>query len=227
MNELQLLNQEEVKINSVELVDIINQYRMVESEKIGKDYKELQHKNFMAKIQKEVEVLESLGLEGELNFKPSSYVNSQNKTQPCFSLNRDGMLQMLNSESVYVRYKTIEYIKELESRLTQINQLSAPNNFDKLIEKIDTKTNQLSDYYKPTHKRKLEINKYIKQCLGVNTTKENCDKVKEILLTQLGYEIYDEVPIDILHSKETYKKVFDICYMISCNNNQVQMNIEI
>ena len=104
----------ELRITSVELVDIINQFREMENGRA-----ELQHKNFMAKIKTEVEVLKSLGLDGQLNFKPSSYVNSQNKEQPCYSLNRDGMLQMLNSESALVRYKTIEYINELEKKLGQ------------------------------------------------------------------------------------------------------------
>lgn len=73
----------ELRITSVELVDIINQFREMENGRT-----ELQHKNFMSKIRSELEVLKSLGLDGQLNFKPSSYVNSQNKEQPCYSLNR-------------------------------------------------------------------------------------------------------------------------------------------
>lgn len=113
-------NNKELRITSVELVDIINEFRRVESETIGKDLKELQHKDFMKKIRKELEVLESLALEGEGNFSPSSYINKQNKEQPCFSLNRDGMLQMLNSESALVRYKTIEYINKLEDEVKSL-----------------------------------------------------------------------------------------------------------
>lgn len=71
----------------------------------------------MEKIRKEIETLKSLGLKGEQNFLPSSYINSQNKNQPCYELNRDGMLEMLNSESAFVRYKTIEYINKLEEKL--------------------------------------------------------------------------------------------------------------
>lgn len=63
--------------------------------------------------------MKNLGLEGQPNFRPSSYINSQNKNQPCFELNRDGMLEMLNSESAFVRYKTIEYINKLEENLKQ------------------------------------------------------------------------------------------------------------
>lgn len=108
-------------IKSIDLVEIINQFRKLESETSGIKYVELQHKNFMEKIRKEVETLKTLGLEGQLNFQPSSYINSQNKEQPCFKLTRDGMLQMLNSESVLVRYKTIEYMNFLENKIKNFN----------------------------------------------------------------------------------------------------------
>lgn len=118
MKELMIL-ESETRINSVELVEIINQFRQLE----GKS--DLLHKNFMAKIKKEVETLESLGLEGQLNFKPSSYINSQNKEQPCYSLNKNGMLQMLNSESALVRFKTVEYVEKLEEENKKLRKLDS------------------------------------------------------------------------------------------------------
>lgn len=111
-NNLQVFNQGETTISSVELVEIINQFRSLEESN-----SELLHKNFKAKIEKEIKVLDKLGIKGQLNFKPSSYVNSQNKSQPCYELNRDGMLMMLNSESTLVRFKTIEYINTLEKQI--------------------------------------------------------------------------------------------------------------
>ena len=51
------------------------------------------------------------------NISQLLYINNQNKEQPCLLLNRDGMLQMLNSESTLVRYKTIEYINSLEDKI--------------------------------------------------------------------------------------------------------------
>lgn len=112
----------EGRITSVDLVEIINHFREIESANgmNGKLQKPLLHKNLMAKIRNELETLKSLGIEGVLNFKQSSYVNSQNKTQPCYSLNRDGMLQILNSESALVRHKTIDYINNLENKIKQL-----------------------------------------------------------------------------------------------------------
>ena len=111
-------------ITSVDLVDIINHFREEEFNILkdkGLNKKDnvtlLIHGDFIKKINKELEVLESLGLVGQGNISKSSYINSQNKEQPCFKLNRNGMLQMLNSESTIVRAKTIEYINKLEEEL--------------------------------------------------------------------------------------------------------------
>lgn len=57
-------------INSIDLVDIINEFRTLEGKK------ELQHNDFMKKIRKEVETLKTLGLDGVGNFSQSNYINN-------------------------------------------------------------------------------------------------------------------------------------------------------
>ncbi|OOO66758.1 hypothetical protein BS638_06425 [Clostridium tepidum] len=109
VKEILNVTKEGFTIKSTDLVDIINKFRKEEGRKV-----ELQHKSFMAKIRKELEILEKLGLKGEQNILPTYYLDKQGKERECFELNRDGMLQMLNSESTYCRYKTIEYINKLE-----------------------------------------------------------------------------------------------------------------
>lgn len=89
----------------------------------------------MEKIRKELEVLKTLGLKARQNILPGSYIDKQNQERPCYKLNRDGMLQMLNSESTLVRYKTIEYINKLE----QENEL--------LKQEINKKANLLLSIY--------------------------------------------------------------------------------
>ena len=121
MRELMLTSNEEVRITSVELVEIINEFRKLESETIGKDYKELRHDSFMTKTSKEVETLKQLGIVSLQNILESTYTNDRGKTYKCYSFNRDGMLQMLNSESALVRYKTIEYIDKLEEENKKLN----------------------------------------------------------------------------------------------------------
>lgn len=110
-------NEGQLTIKSIELVEIINQFREVEGRA------ELQHRDFMKKIRKELETLKSLGLGGEGNFSPTYYDDKQGKQRECFELTRDGMLQMLNSESALVRYKTIEYINKLEEENKELKNI--------------------------------------------------------------------------------------------------------
>lgn len=106
---------EDKNIKSTELVEIINEFRQLENGKA-----ELQHKTFMDKIKKEVKTLETLGLNDQQNFLPVEYIDKKGEKRPCYELTRDGMLQMLNSESTLVRYKTIEYINSLEDQVKQL-----------------------------------------------------------------------------------------------------------
>lgn len=149
-------NDKELRITSVELVDIINQFRELESRTTGKKYIKLVHKDFMKKIRKELETLKTLGLSNERNISPVNYLDQKGESRPCYSFNRDGMLQMLNSESVLVRYKTTEYINKLELQL-QSMQPKLPSYAEAL--------RQLADSIEENEKLKVENGKQ-KQLIG-------------------------------------------------------------
>ena len=90
-NELLKLESKELTITSVELVDIINQFREEEFEILKekglneKDkYTKLSHKNFKAKIDKELKILKILDLDTGLNFKPGSYADKNGQQRPCY-----------------------------------------------------------------------------------------------------------------------------------------------
>ncbi|MFR1378424.1 MAG: phage antirepressor Ant [Clostridium neonatale] len=108
INELVLQNG---RIKSVDLVDIINTFRKEE----GKT--DLRHDSFIAKIRKELETLNALGLGADQNFLEGKYLDKNNQERPCFELTRDGTVEMLNSESAYCRYKTVEYINKLQEKI--------------------------------------------------------------------------------------------------------------
>lgn len=112
-------------IKSTELVEIINEFRKEEGNNV-----EIRHDSFMEKIKKEIKILESLNINSLQNFSESTYVNSRGKEYPCYELNRDGMLEMLNSESAYVRYKTIEYINKLEE---ENKNIKLPSSYEDLM----------------------------------------------------------------------------------------------
>ena len=110
-------------ILSTNLVTIINEFRKVESEtNEEKRFIELKHKSLMEKIRKEDEILKTLGLNNEQNFLLVEYIDKKGEKRPCYELNRDGMIIILNSESAIVRYYTMEYIKKLEEKLKQVTK---------------------------------------------------------------------------------------------------------
>lgn len=202
---LSLTNDKELKISSVELVQVINQFRKLESQSMEKEYKELAHYDFYKKITKETEALKSLGL-GDGNISESSYIDSQNKKQPCYSLNRDGMLQMLNSESALVRYKTIEYINKLEDKLKEVSVNNKIKELKSTIEDFKKLTEEAKQLYKPSHKRKLQYDRLIK---SVTSGKEEYDMVKEWIFAVLEAEKWEDISID------DNKKVLEIINTVS------------
>ena len=113
LKQLIKLEGEKMTITSVDLCKLINILRREEK---GEEAKELLHKNLMGSIKNEIESLKGLETAG-INFYPSSYIDSNNKTRPCYVLNDEGMLQMLNKESAIVRCKTVKLIKELKEQL--------------------------------------------------------------------------------------------------------------
>ena len=51
----------------------------------------------MASIRKEIELLYNMGISLQ-NFQESTYVNPRGKVYPCYVLNDEGMLQMIDNE---------------------------------------------------------------------------------------------------------------------------------
>ena len=147
LKQLIKLEGEELRITSVDLCKIVN---ILRSEEKGGKYTELLHKHLMASIRKEAEVLKALGLEGGSNFCPTYYEDVQGKKRPCYSLGEEGMLQILNKESTYVRYKTTQLIKELKEENLKLKQ-QLQNNKPQLSPQEQLAL-QLFTFYIPTLK---------------------------------------------------------------------------
>lgn len=111
MNEI-IENRKIVAMTSLEVVDLINNFREEEGNTAIKE-----HKTFMRDIRNEIEILKKLNIKVENNFVPYSYVAENGKTNPCYKMNKAGIMQMLNKESALVRYKTQQYIEALENKL--------------------------------------------------------------------------------------------------------------
>lgn len=77
------------------------------------------HKHVMADIRKEIE---ELGADiGQPIFRPSSYINKQNKEQPCYSFGKEGAMQLALKYDAKTRYKVIKRIEELENKKSEID----------------------------------------------------------------------------------------------------------
>lgn len=92
---------------SLELVELINQFRAQEGSKSN-----LLHKTFLDVIRDEF--AEEIG---EQKILPAKYTDTQNKERPMFILDLKQSRQVLVRESRQVRKAVIAYIDELESRL--------------------------------------------------------------------------------------------------------------
>lgn len=105
----------EVTMTSVEVVELINQFRAME----GKS--ELKHFSFMRDIRKELDTLETLDLRGLYKFVLSAYINNQNKEQPCYQMNRDDV------EDIRYLYEVEHYS---QSKLADLYKVSQSNIFN-------------------------------------------------------------------------------------------------
>lgn len=108
-----------VKISSIDLCNKINEYR-----KIKGDRAELNHSDLMRNIRKEINNLKNIGIElDEGKISLISYKDSMNRDKLCYEFDRDFVLQILNKENTFVRYKTIEYINTLEEQISEMDKL--------------------------------------------------------------------------------------------------------
>ena len=106
-----------ISMNHVELCELINKLREEEGSR-----KQLDKSDLLKKIKKEVKVMKTMGIFNEGNFSLVEYKDKKGEMRPTYLMNRDGILQMAASESVYVRAKIIEYINALENKLKEQDQ---------------------------------------------------------------------------------------------------------
>ena len=118
LKQLIKLEGEKMTITSMDLCKLIN---ILRKEEKGEGAIELRHDTLMASIRKEIELLYNMGI-SLYNFVQSTYVNPRGKVYPCFILNDEDMLQILNKESAFVRYKTTELIEELKEENARLQQ---------------------------------------------------------------------------------------------------------
>lgn len=147
----------------------MNQLMDVEIKMTSLDLAELtgkEHRNIMRDIRKEIE---ELGEEvGQLIFEQSSYINSQNKEQPCYTFGKKGAMQLALKYDAETRYKVIERIEELEERQKQPPQslelaLQAALEHEREIKSIKSDVNYLKGSMRVDTLQQQEIQQAAKQ----------------------------------------------------------------
>ena len=161
------LKGEEVRIKSIDLVKLINQFRAEECNKT-----ELKHKTLLESIRKEIKVLEN-ALIAQQNFLPGSYKDLNNQERPCFEMNKAGVIQMLNKESAVVRYKTVQYIEKLEK------QQHIPMTTEEIIiyqlqeqKKLKQQLNQVNNHALSAVNTANEVKEIVNTQMTINTTQQ-------------------------------------------------------
>lgn len=144
MTSLTIAQTEILTMTSLEVVELINNFRKEEGNEVVK-----RHDDFMRSIRKELEALEKVGIINDRNFTAVSYIDAKGEERPCYKMNKAGIMQMLNKESALVRYKTQQYIEGLENRLKQPSTMLSPMQLLKLqykaLEEQDQKIEEVKE----------------------------------------------------------------------------------
>ena len=180
----------EVEITSVELTQLINQFRSEEG-----NTSEKEHKHLMRDIRNEIETLEQVGI-SQSNFGLATYNDSQGKERPCYKLNKAGVLQMLNKESAVVRYKTVCYIEKLEKQLKPNNiysglskELQAIFAIDAKQQEHDARLSKLENNMTLDHGQQLIIQQLVNK-RGVDVLGSKTSTAYKLLSKKTFQEIY-------------------------------------
>ena len=132
---------------------------------------EKEHKNVMASIR---ELIEQKPEIGRLNFQQSSYINSQNKQQPCYLMDRDGFtllaMGFTGTKALDFKLMYIQSFNEMEKELREREKSEAkPVAAKSKIESIIEGGKLLSDWLGvPKHIAAKETVKEVKRLTGVD-----------------------------------------------------------
>lgn len=209
----------QVTIASVELTQLINQFRKEEGNETEK-----QHKELLRDIRKEIESLESVGI-AQSNFALGSYIDKQNQQRPCYSLNKAGVLQMLNKESAVVRFKTTQYIEKLEKENKALKKDSYM--IDDPVERAkawikEQEEKKVIELENAKNRKLLEEQEPKVAFANAITASKNSILVRELarLISQNGIQIGEQRLYKWLREKEFVEK-------FSCKATQKAINLKV
>ena len=199
MNEL--VFEKDLQMTSLEVVDLINKFRLEE----GNTTEKL-HKTFLRDIRNEIKTLENVGISTEYNFVLSSY-NDGTRNYTMYELRKPAIMQMLNKESALVRYKTQQYIEALENKITEMNRQIMIQKQQNIIAQKDREIAQLTQFIGLKSKAKFDWGKIIKTHLGIRKANADYESIKQIFFFEVGVRKWE----DIYPSMQNVKLLRRIC----------------
>ena len=202
MNNLEVLN-EVVTMTSLEVCNLVNEFRKIEGNK-----KEKRHDHFLESIREEMKKLEEANIKiGAPNIWESSYTNKQNKQQPCYIMNKQWIMQMLNKESTLVRYKTQQYIESLEKALQNKQMITLVNEQQKQINELFNQTKELKTLIGIRCKTKYDYGQIIKHHLGIKVANDDYEVIKSMFFYEVGITKWEDLDYD----RNKVKLLKEIC----------------
>lgn len=209
----------ELRITSVELVEMINTFRREEGNETEK-----RHSDLMASISTEIKALTEAEI-NQRNFSLVKYTDKKGETRPCYSLNKAGALQMLNKESAVVRYKTVQYIEKLEKENKTLKKDSYM--IDDPVERAkawikEQEEKKVIELENAKNRKLLEEQEPKVAFANAITASKNSILVRELarLISQNGIQIGEQRLYKWLREKEFVEK-------FSCKATQKAINLKI
>ena len=189
------------------------------------------HKNVMRDIDKLINELgdelktEPIELGGQLKIEPSSYINQQNKKQPCYSLDRESALLVTSGYSAALRLKIIRRLDELESAKPIAIEVAAPalptsykDALLMLAQKVG-ETEELAAENERLVKTKMQIGSK-REATAMSNAGVMAKKVKQLeAQLSLPKNDYAYATILAIQSRLKYIKVSGLKLTYFCNRN--------
>lgn len=148
-----------MNISTIETIDSREVAEMVDME----------HKNLLSKIRKYIEILDGSKLSSHQFFVPSTYVNNQNKEQPCYLLTKKGCEMVANKltgeKGVIFTAKYVNRFEEMEKQIKipktdrEILLLSVKVQEEtaQRVDKLEVKVNGLENTLTIDHGQQLKL----------------------------------------------------------------------
>lgn len=192
-NKVMDINNNNLTLDSREVAKMV----MKEHDKLLRDIR-----NYISQMKQANE--ESPSLESHINpsdyFIKSSYVNKQNKKQPCYEITKLGCEFVANKlTGVKGTAFTAIYIKRFNQmeKVIKSNQLVLANKeiqeLKNTVSEFKRLTEEAKQQYKPSHKKKLNYNKMIK---SLSNSDEEVKVIKDWVFGLLGISKWEDTCIE-------------------------------